>query len=73
MFAASLTPRDVALTVGSAESRPSHEGSVVVEAEAVPVLHDEQSLDGTSDLPGGGQRAVSKDVLVHPWIGGDGR
>src|SRR5690606_11302124 len=49
---------------------PGHQRAVVVGAEVVYVLYDEELLGGVGNLPHGRQRAVGKDVAFDPRVGG---
>ena len=49
---------------------PRHQGPVVVGAEVVPVLNDEQPLKGIRKLARRRDERVREDVLANPWVSG---
>src|SRR5262245_29378988 len=50
-------------------SPPCYERFVVVRAEVVPVLHDEQALDRGADMRDGRDEAVREYVTPDPGVG----
>src|SRR5262249_3544807 len=69
-----------ALTVMAGEARPGGlevalpgpQRAVVVGAEVVHVLHDEEALRGVGDLGGGRQQRVGENVARNPRVGNAG-